>query len=139
MKNIVINIIKSAIYVVLAFLAVSCLNMGSDKYYVNFTGPVEIAHATIPDSATVMSVSHILVTAKASDGCWSNLKFTLTKERSFEYSVEAFGTYESTGTCPPGMVTADTSIVFQPAETGLYKFYIIKGQYDTEIDTMIVR
>jgi len=139
MKSLVSKMIKPAINLIIVFLLVSCLKMGSSEYYVRFTGYVEISHATIPDTVNNMSVTHITATAKASNGCWRNLSFLLTKNSDFEYSLQAFGLYESTGTCPQNMVYQDTSIMFQPKDTGLYKFYVAKGENLTEIDTMIVR
>ena len=139
MKTIRKNILKILISLIVITAGVSCLNMKNSEYYVTFTGRVEIVHVIIPDTAVNMSNTNIQANSQASDGCWRNLNFLLNKTSDFEYTLEAFGLYESSGTCPPGMVYGDTSIVFQPKAPGLYKFYVTKSQYVTEIDTMIVK
>jgi hypothetical protein len=138
MKTVRKKILKILIFLIVAIAGVSCLNMKGNEYYASFTGRVEIIHAIIPDTVANMSNTNIQVNSQAPDGCWRSLSFQLNKSSDFEYSVEAFGRYESNGTCPPGMVNGDTSIVFQPKAVGLYKFYVYKSQYVTEIDTMIV-
>jgi hypothetical protein len=139
MKSLVSKMLKPAVNFVLVVLLVSCIKMGSNEYYVRFTGAVEISNAIIPDTVTNMSVAHIIASAKGYNGCWRDLGFLLTKNSDFEYSLQAFGLYESNGTCPSVVVHEDTSIAFQPKDTGLYKFYVMKGENQTEIDTMIVR
>ncbi len=138
MKTIKIKIMKPAIFIAIAFLSVSCLN-SKNEFYQRFTGPVEISRIVIADTVANNAYTHILATAQAHNGCWSNLNFTLTKKSNFEYSLNAYGVYESTGSCPNVMVYGDTSIVFQPTLVGLYRFSIIVGENDTQIDTMIVK
>jgi hypothetical protein len=133
------KILKILILLIVAAAGISCLNMKKSEYYISFTGPVEITHVIIPDTAVNMSNINIKVHSEASDGCWRNLNFLLNKTSDFEYTLEAFGSYESTGTCPPGVVYGDTTIDFQPKAAGLYKFHVTKSQYVTEIDTMIVK
>jgi len=130
---------KLFIYIIIAVVSVSCFKTGKNEYYVILTGPVEISHAEIPDTVDNMGLAQIKANAQAYDECWSNLNFTLTKANDFEYSLQAFGLYESYGICPEMMIYGDTTIAFQPTKTGLYKFNIYKSPNDIEIDTMIVR
>jgi hypothetical protein len=139
MKTIKMYILKPAICLTISLLVISCLNMKNNGYYVKYTGQVEITNAVIPDTVTNMSQTQILVYSMASNGCWKNLKFILTKESDFEYDIAAYGIFESSGSCPEIKVYGDTSITFQPTMTGLYKFYVAKRENETEIDTMIVK
>lgn len=138
MKTKKINIMKPAICLAIAFLTVSCLN-NKNEFYQRFSGQVEILRSNIADTVTNNSYTRIEATAQAYNGCWSNLNFILTKTSTFEYTLNAYGVYESTGSCPNVMVYKDTSIVFQPTTAGLYRFTIAKGENDTQIDTMIVK
>ena len=139
MKTIMKKILNPAICLIIALSLVSCLNMGKNDYYVRLTGPVEISHVVIPDTVTNNTYVQIAANAQAHNGCWSNLNFLLNKTGNFEYTIQAFGTYESNGSCTDVMVYGDTSIVFLPTATGLYKFYVTKNESVTEIDTMIVK
>lgn len=130
---------KPFIYIILAFLSVSCWKLNQDENYVRLTGSVEISHTQIPDTVDNMGFAQIKAQARAINGCWSNLNFLLTRTDEFDYSLQAFGIYESYGTCPDVMVYGDTIITIQPTRAGLYKFYIYKGPNDVDIDTMIVR
>jgi hypothetical protein len=128
---------KKILFLAIAVIAISCLKPAENSYYIRTTGRVEINHANIPDTAINNMSVEIMATAKATNGCWSNLNFALTKKSDFEYSLEAFGTFESYGSCADTVIYADTTIVFKPTLTGLYKFIVYK--YDVpEKDTMIV-
>lgn len=130
---------KQVIYIILVLSAISCMKLSNNEYYIHATGQVDIIHAVIPDTVDNMSVNHIIAGAKAPDQCWSGLNFILSKDNDFEYSLKAFGLYESFGTCAPGVVYGDSAIMFKPTKTGLYKFNIFKASNDIMIDTMIVR
>ena len=129
---------KTILFLIIAFFAVSCLKSGENSYYVRTSGRVEIIQSDVPDTAINMQFTEIKARAKETNGCWSNLNFVLTKNSDFEYSLEAFGTFESYGACPDVMVYGDTIIAFKPTQTGLYKFNILKSQNVTVTDTMIV-
>jgi len=130
---------KLFIFSIIVLLILSCTNLNKNDYYVRLTSSVEISHIEVPDTVDNNAVALITARAQAYDACWSNLTFLLTKNSDFEYSLNAFGIYESYGSCPAMMVYGDTTITFQPAQIGLYKFYIYKGPNDTQVDTMIVR
>ena len=102
------------------------------------TGRVEITQTDIPETATVNQSTEINARAEESNGCWSNLNFKLTQNNSFDYSLEAFGVFESYGTCDDMKVTGDTAIAFKPTQSGTYKFHIINSETVTVIDSMIV-
>jgi hypothetical protein len=138
MKTIKKNSLRTVILLIAMIAAVSCLN-SSNEYYVRFSGPVEISHVSIPDTVDNNSYFSIMANAQAHNGCWSNINFLLNKTSNFEYTIQAFGIYESNGSCTDIMVYGDTSIVFQPTATGLYKFYVTKSDTLTEIDTLIVK
>lgn len=138
MKPIKKNVLRTAMFLLVSVAIFSCLK-SSNEYYVRFTGPVEIIHVVIPDTVDVNSYNQLLVNAQANNGCWSNLNFLLNKTGNFEYTIQAFGMYESSGSCSDVKVNADTSLIFQPTASGLYKFYVTKSENVTETDTMIVR
>ena len=130
---------KLFIYVLIAIMSLSCSKIFKNDFYMIMTGPVEISHAEIPDTIDNMAFAQIKANAQAPDGCWRNLNFVLTKTAEYEYSLQAFGVFESFGTCPNIMVYGDTTISLQLTQSGLYKFYVSKNPNDFEIDTMIVR
>lgn len=129
---------KTILFLFIAFFAVSCIKSGENGYYIRTSGRVEIIQSDVPDTVINMQFTEIKASAKETNGCWSNLNFVLTKNSDFEYSLEAFGIFESYGTCPDIMVYGDTTIAFKPTQTGLYKFNIFKTQNVTVTDTMIV-
>jgi hypothetical protein len=129
---------KPALFMIIALLSFSCLKSNKNDYYIKVTSQVEIVHAEIPDTVVNNSAALIKANAQAPDGCWSNLRFLLSKSNDFEYTLEAYGIYESYGTCPEITVYGDTTISFLPTKIGLYKFYVFKSPNDIEIDTMIV-
>jgi hypothetical protein len=130
---------KPVIFAIFALFSISCMNMNKSDYYVRMTSAVEIIHTEVPDTVDNNTVALIMARAQAYDACWSNLTFLLTKNSDFEYSLQAFGLYESFGDCPQITVYGDTTLNFKPTQSGLYKFKIYKGPGDIEVDTMIVR
>jgi hypothetical protein len=134
----ILNCMKTFVYFLIALLAVSCLKPGKNSYYIRTTGRVEIIHADIPDTSTVNQNVDLKARAEASNACWSNLSFVLTKKKDFEYNLEAFGIYESTGSCEDLMVYGDTTIVFKPTVTGQYIFKVTKSETETQTDTLNV-
>jgi hypothetical protein len=133
-----VNCMKIIGYFVIVLLAVSCLKPGKDSYYVHTTGRVEITQVDIPETAIVNQYIEIKARAEESNGCWSNLNFTLTKNNDYEYSLEAFGIFESTGYCADIKVYGDTTIAFKPTITGKYIFHTIKSESEVQSDTLIV-
>jgi len=125
-------------YLIIAFAAISCINPGENKYYVKSSAQVEIKQTDIPQTVTVNQVANIRARSEQTNGCWSNLNFVLTKTGDLEYLLEAFGVYESYGTCPDVMVYGDTTIAFTPTQTGKYIFHISKSATETLADTMTV-
>jgi len=132
------NLMKSIGLFLLALVAVSCWKLNDSGSYILTSGRVEITQSDIPENATVNQLTEIKARAEESNGCWSNLNFILTKNNNFDYSLEAFGRYESTGTCPEIKVYGDTTIAFKPTSSGIYKFHVTKSQYEIVTDTMVV-
>jgi hypothetical protein len=130
---------KYVILLLMVLMSVSCMKLSKNEYYIRATYEVEIVHAIIPDTVDNLTDNHIAANSKAPNGCWSNLTFQLTEDNDFEYSLRAFGLYESFGTCSEGIVYGDSVITFKPTKTGLYKFNVYKGPTEVVIDTMIVR
>jgi|WetSurMetagenome_2_1015567.scaffolds.fasta_scaffold92866_3 hypothetical protein len=129
---------KTFIFIAIALLALSCLKNGENSYYVRTTGRVEIIQFNIPDTAANNQFTEIHAKAEALNGCWNNLNIVLTKKSDFEYSLEAFGVFESIGYCEDIKVYEDTTIAFKPTKTGTYKFDITKNENLTVVDSMIV-
>ena len=125
-------------YFAIALVAISCLKVGENSYYVKSSAQIEIKQTDIPETATVNQVAEIKARAEQTNGCWSNLNFKLTKTGDLTYSLEAFGIYESYGSCPDMMVYGDTIIAFTPTQTGKYIFHISKSAAETLSDTMTV-
>ena len=132
---------KTILFFLIVLTAYSCMNLKDAKNYIRTTGQVQITHVQIPDTVSNMDTVQISAAAQAPNLCWSNIYFQLSKNIEFdnEYCLQAFGTYESYGSCPTGMVYGDTIISFQPQKTGIYIFFTDKNQQETEIDTLIVK
>jgi hypothetical protein len=129
---------KIVVYIVISLIAISCLKKGENGYYIRTTGRVEITHVVIPDTVTNNQYTEIMAWAEASNGCWSDLNFILTKTDDFEYSLEAYGIFESTGYCEDIIVLGDSTIVFKPTVAGKYLFKVTKSETEIETDTMNV-
>ena len=130
---------KYVFYCIVAFIAVSCINLGNSEYYESYKGQVEISHVNIPDTIEAYSFVQIDAVAQAYNGCWSDLGFLLTKNSTFEYKLEAFGDFLSHGNCPDQMVYSDSTINLQLTQQGLYRFYVYMNPDSTLIDTLIVK
>lgn len=110
----------------------------ADRYVKRFD-PVEINVLQLPDSAISMESIQIKASAQAYNSCWRRLYFELKKTRDFEYSVKAFGVYESFGLCGDKIVALDTVINFRPREKGIYLFHISRTPTEVDIDTVLVK
>ena len=117
-------------------MTLSCTDV-ADRYVKRFE-LVEISKIVIPDTTFNLDVMEIKAQAQANNGCWSNLYFELKKTKDFEYTLKAYGAFESFGVCPEMLVTQDTVIKFQPKEKGTYLFYISHLANEVDIDTLIV-
>ena len=129
---------KTFLYIGIALLAASCLKPGENTYYIMTSGRVPIIQADIPETATTNELTEIKARAEETNGCWSNLNFKLTRNSDFDYSLEAFGVFESYGSCEDVKVYGDTTIAFKPEKTGTYIFHITKNENETVSDSMIV-
>ncbi len=126
------------LFAALFLLATSCLKESSNSYYSKKTDGVDIIATYIPDTATNQEQLQISARAAAENGCWSDLYFKLIKDTEFDYTLKAYGTFESSGVCPAGMIYKDTTIAFQPINKGTYLFHITRVPYEEVVDTMIV-
>lgn len=138
---------RKLLYLFIIVLLSSCLEDGDN--YIRTTDLVPITEVTIPDSSEVADTIQIMATAEANNGCWSDLRFQLdsvpnqnnnqtdtTSTKS--YSLQAIGTYESHGSCPQVIVTADTVLDVLTSQKGNYIFYVTKNSYTLEVDTVFV-
>ncbi len=123
-------------YVILIILTVSC-SVESDNY-IKRKDIAHISEALIPDTSNYLEFVQIRAKAVETNGCWSDLCFVMEKNSEFEYSLKAFGTYESNGVCPAVMVYKDTIIDFRPTKKGIYFFQIIQSKDKIKLDTMYV-
>jgi hypothetical protein len=133
---------KSVLFTLIFLIAISvaaCFDLGKDQYYVKLTGAVNITNIHIPDTINVNDTAPIILKAEAYDACWSDLRFLLSKINDFEYTVQALGTYESSGNCPTATVTGDSTISFKGTKAGIYRFSFYKSAEVTEIDTLVVK
>jgi cell division protein FtsI/penicillin-binding protein 2 len=134
----ILNLMKTTALFLLSLAVVSCLKLNDNGSYIMTTGRVEITQTDIPETATINQVTEIKAIAEESNNCWSNLNFELTQNSDFDYTLEAFGLFESYGSCGAAKVTGDTTIAFKPIQTGIYKFHIVKSETETALDSMIV-
>lgn len=127
---------KLFFFAILVCVVVSCKEP-ADRYVKRFD-PVEINAILVPDSAYSMEQIPIRAKAQAYNSCWRRLYFELKKTKDFEYSLKAFGVYESFGVCGEKIVTRDTVIYFRPQVKGTYLFHISRTPTEVDIDTLIV-
>lgn len=127
---------KLFLFAILVCVVGSCKEPG-DRYVKRFD-PVEINRIQMPDTAYSMESIQIRAKAQAYNSCWRKLYFELKKTRDFEYSVKAFGVYESFGVCGDIIVSRDTVINFRPQVKGTYLFHISRTPTEVDIDTLIV-
>lgn len=123
--------------VILIILTISCSEERDN--YIKRKDIVHISEALIPDRSSNLEIVRIKAKAEETNGCWKNLYFVLEKKSEFEYSIKAFGTYESNGVCPTVMVYKDTIIDFLPTRKGIYFFQIIQSKDKIKLDTMYVK
>ena len=128
---------KILLFAILTSIVLSCTPTGD--HYVKRFDMVDISKTLIPDTTINLDYLQIRAKALADNGCWSKLYFELKKTKDFEYTLKAYGTYESFGICPDKVVSLDTLIDFQPTQKGTYLFYISRVPNKTEINTMIVK
>jgi hypothetical protein len=127
---------KILIFLLLACLIVSCEDP-ADRYVKRFDR-VDISKTAIPDTVINQKYMQIRAMAQADNGCWSHLYFELKKTKDFEYTLAAYGTFESFGKCSDKIVTEDTVIYFLPKQTGTYHFLISTQPGKTEKDSVVV-
>lgn len=128
---------KIFLFALLVGIAFSCKDAG-DRYVKRFD-MVEISKTLIPDTTMQLDYMEIRAKAQAENGCWSHLYFELEKIKEFEYTLKAYGTFESFGICADKLVTQDSIFKFQPTEKGTYLFHISKKPNEVDIDTLIVK
>lgn len=129
-------LMKIIVFLLLVCLIVSCKDPGD--HYVKRFDRVNISKTSIPDTAINQKYLQIRAMAQADNGCWSNLYFELKKTKDFEYTLKAYGTFESFGTCSDRVVTRDTVINFLPRQTGTYRFLMSTQSGKTEKDSIVV-
>ncbi|HAH22869.1 MAG TPA: hypothetical protein DCL77_03765 [Prolixibacteraceae bacterium] len=127
---------KIILFAILSIVVISCTEP-ADRYVKKFD-QVDITKRLIPDTTFNLDYMEIKAKAQAENSCWRKLYFELKKTKDFEYTLKAYGTYESFGVCDAEIVSQDTAIIFQPTQKGTYLFSISRVPNKTEVDTMIV-
>jgi hypothetical protein len=130
---------------IIGVVLTSCF--GENDSYIRTTDVVPITEVTIPDSSGISDTIQIVATAQANNGCWSNLRFSLDSVppqnndtvNTKRYSLQAIGRYESHGSCPQVIVTADTTLEVITKQEGNYVFYTTKNSYTYQVDTVFVK
>jgi hypothetical protein len=128
---------KLYFFVLLAFVLVSCLDEG--EFHYKKTDFVHITELTIPDSVQVYDTIEITAFAKETNGCWKNLYFDFFALSDTSYSLAAYGTYESYGSCPYQIVAIDTLINIVPDTIAKHIIYVARDPYYVQIDTIHVK
>ena len=129
------NEMKLILFACIVVLTTNC----QKNNYVKKIDFVRISNVSIPDSSEFLNMVEINVRAEAYNGCWSNLHLVLDMKKKFEYSLSAYGIYETYGICPMNLVFKDTTIEFFPDQQGTYFFYITQQPNEVVIDSMIVQ
>lgn len=127
---------KIIVFLLLVCCIVSCKDPGD--HYVKRFDRVDISKTSIPDTAINQKYLQIRAMAQADNDCWSHLYFELRKTKDFDYTLAAYGTFESFGTCSDKVVTADTVINFLPKQSGTYLFHISQKPGIENTDTVVV-
>jgi len=110
-----------------------------NETYIKRTDLVSITEFSIPDSTiSVSDTVEIQATAKVNNGCWKDLHFIYTELNDTAYSLKAYGTFESHGTCPTVEVSKDTSFDFSPVQEGYNLFFVTRNPYQYTVDTLVV-
>jgi hypothetical protein len=126
---------KYFILLLCIFIATSCAKIGNTFIKTDY---INISDYMIPAHAALSDTVKLSVRAQADNGCWRNLLVYLNKESHLNYSIKAYGTYESKGACPIKLVYKDTVINFIPADTGMYLFYVYDTPLTYKSDTLTV-
>lgn len=90
----------------------------------------------IPDTARVNEVVALALTAfRPSQEPQATLYVVMNEESPLSYSIRAYG-----AGCAylDAVMTADTTILFQPAQAGIYLFHITETPQRTVTDTLVV-
>ena len=127
---------KIILLTILVGLMLSC-ERPEDKYVKRFDR-VDISKTTIPTMGYATDAMQIRAKAQAENGCWSKIYFEFRRTEPFNYTLKAYGTYESFGACPEILVTQDTVIDFQPMEKGTYLFHVSRSANEIDVDTLVV-
>jgi len=114
----------------------SACDPGNSLIYSNI--PLNIDTRTIPEAGVVNQPLYIMAHCTAPNGCWNNLHFSFNKLEDFKYELVALGNFESYGSCPDVLLTADTTITFTPASAGKYVVVSWITPYSSENDTIYV-
>jgi len=113
--------------ILFAFLVCAIISCKEQRYVKTFE-MVDISKSTIPDTTVNLDYMEIRAKAQADNGCWSDLYFELKKTSDFEYSLKAYGTFESFGVCDAVIITKDTAILFQPTKGNVFISYFTDTQ-----------
>jgi hypothetical protein len=127
---------KSFRYLIIIFAFASC---SDNDFYVIRKDYINIVESNIPDTIGVYQLAQITAKAEVYNSCYRDLYVVLKKSSDFEYTLRGYGTLESHGICPYGIISIDTIIDFYPTKAGMYLFHVMGKPDSIIIDTMIVK
>lgn len=127
-----------AVFVLVIAITASCTDDGTDA--VRERVGVDVVESIIPTEAQVKEVIQIYVTAQATNGCYSDLKPTLTEMgESKRFLIKATGLFVSRGACPDVLVSKDFVINFTPESPGEYTFQVNEAPFKVREYTLNVK
>ena len=124
------------LFLLLVGMIAGCKNP-ADQYVKRFE-MVDISKIQIPDTVVNQGIAFIRAKAQGDNDCWSHMYFEMKKTKDFEYTLKAYGTFESFGVCSGGMVYKDSTFTFEPEVAGTYRILISRIPLATQIDSIVV-
>lgn len=124
-------------YLNIILIALFLLNCSRDGEKGQFE-PVFISKVEIPSYANIGVSVPIYVQAYAPNGCWSNLKISLTESKKNHYQITAMGFNNGSLVCPEILIQKDTTFNLVFKEAGEYYFQSNKAPFTIKYDTLRV-
>ena len=104
------------VIVLITAMLTSCNLEPGPMSYTNVAIPFE--EYQVPETGIIDQPVNIYVSARADNGCWSNIRFLLKQNDDREFDAWAIADFSSDGECPAVEVSADLTLTFTPTRTG---------------------
>lgn len=104
------------IMLMISALLTSCNLDPGHTVYTNVVIPID--ERQVPETGVANQPVNIYVSTAEDNGCWSNIRFSITARDEREFEVWAVADFESDGQCPDVIVSADSTLTFTPTRTG---------------------